>query len=218
MDIANLLVGLASLVVSVTPLCLQALSHLRRQSKFQTLQDSFDDVSKRLTRMLDGSQPPWERVLSLMEIAEVLLPQVRARFWRRLILLFTVALATAGVAAEASRVAGSPGTVLIVILLGGANWMLAFSELASRYLLTKEEQLFFKNAGLLQDRFYRAVVADSLEKFNRRCEDLLRDDARLADVEWTELRTVFARSMQASVGPQLPHARRGLTPVPPNEG
>lgn len=165
--------------------------------------------------MLDESQAPWERVLSLMEIAEVLLPQVRARFWRRLILLFTVAIVTGGVAAEASRVAGRPGTVLIVLLLGGANWTLAFSQLASRYLLTEEEQLFFKNAGLLQDRFYRAVVVESIVKFNRRCEALLRDDARLADVEWTELRTVFARSMEQSVDKLTP-ARTGPTPVPPN--
>src|SRR4051812_45897641 len=193
MDLANLLVGLASLVVSVAPLCFQAFSHLRRQSKFQTLQNSFGDVSKRLTGMLDKTAAsPWDRILSLMEVADVLLPQVRARFWRRLILLFTIAIITGGAAAEASRVAGKTETVLFVLLLSGANWMLAFTQLASRYLLTEQERLFFKNVGLLQDHFYHAVVEELLLKFNRRCEDVLKKDAALADAEWSEIRTALS--------------------------
>jgi hypothetical protein len=203
MELASLLIGLGSFLVSVLPLTWQAIGQLRGQSKYKTLQASFDDVYERLWT-LRKSKDPWERVLSLLEIGDVLMPQVRARFWRRLTLLLAIGLGSGAAAATAAQAIQSHRVVLLVsLLLVGANWAAAFSKLANKHLLTLEEQLFFKNVGLLQDRFYQHCVVDSVFHFNQHCSDLLAEDSKTAAEEWAALRAEFEGSLSATTNKQI---------------
>ena len=208
-ELSALGLAIIGVAVSVVPNVMQTLGYLGRKSEYRTLQKSFEDVSSRLTEVLQAElrDPAMtqDRVFSLLDIGDVILPQVQRRVRRRFFFLLSVALGSGAgmwVAAEAladSQAAAVAGGLVLV------NWGAAFSGFLNEHLLTKQEREFLTNVGLLQDRFYRDVVTDSVVKFNRRCERLLATDLEAFQREWASLASAFRKSLPPSEEKEVPH-------------
>jgi hypothetical protein len=172
MDLASLIVGIASFVVSAVPLLLQTIVYARRLSKYESLQRSFDDQSARLTKLAKNDEIGWERITMLLETGDMIMPHVIARFWRRLPVLLAVALGTATFSGATFNSGDwlSRGNIPALALIG-VNWILSLATFLKASLFTEQETQFLRNFSLLNDLFYQSVVVDVIHKFNTRCKE-----------------------------------------------
>lgn len=203
MEITGLIVAIASFAVSALPGLAQTSGLLRARSRYESLRNSFDDASARLTRLLRdtlrGDVKGDARVLTLLEIGDVILPQVQARIWRRLGFLLAAALVSGSAAWLAAEELPLRAVTVIGAVLIGVNWVIAFVDRLTSRLMSAEERAFIRNLGRLQDRFYRDVVTESLEKFNSRCDALLARDEGVSQSEWSSLLGAFRRSLTPTI-------------------
>ncbi len=200
MDLATLIVGIASFVVSALPLLIQTILYARGLTKYERLQKSLEDVSRGLTKLERKGTTGWSRVTALLEAGDVIMPHVVARFWRRLPLLLGVALGTAvfsGGELDRTNWLG-PKNVVVLFLLAG-NWVLALSNALKTRLLSKDEIDFLRNFSALNDLFYKNVVLELVEKFNARCRESITVSTEQKDVslELEDLKQKLIEGLQA---------------------
>jgi hypothetical protein len=177
MELANLLIGVGSFIVTALPLFIQGVGYLRTKSKYETLQNLFERRSKDLIKLAKNNEDSWTRILTLLEVGDELMPYVRQRLMGRFVILLTVAFGSgtlAGISPAfemAPRLRISLGAFVLL-----TNWVLQFILFSRHKLLSPQEQAFIRNIRILQDTFYNKIVVDLMEIFNRRCDETLKQE------------------------------------------
>lgn len=207
MELANLVVGLASFVVAALPLLFQAIAYARQLSKYEALQLSLEKESKRLTALAAHGAYGWKRVLVLLETGDLIMPHVIARFWRRLPILLTIALGTGAISAATINPHNwrSPWEFAGIALIA-VNWVLQFSSFLRVNLLSQDEKAFLRNFSVLQDLFYKNFVTGLIKKFNDRCAESTTAAAQSTDLkaELDHLKEEFAKLLSQGTLKALP--------------
>ena len=178
-DIPNFVVALIALCLSAGPLLVQAIRFIRGTTKYDLLQSTLEKEKERLLNFYNKRDDGWDRIITLLDSGDVIMPHVAARLRRRIGRLTVVALGTAAFVGEEFRWGQwtnwrditSIGLVL-------ANWLLPFLSSARTALLDPEEEYFLRNYGILHDIFYEKLVVPLIKEFNARCRDsdFVRDE------------------------------------------
>lgn len=172
MDIATFVVTVLGFLVSAGPMLVQAIRFVKGSTKYDALQATLEKEKKRLTHLASEQKIGWERIMSLLDSGDMIMPHVVARFWRRIGLLVAAALGTAAFAGKEFhwhewRSPGDIATICLVL----ANWILPFASFLKTDVFNEDEKRFLKNFGILHDIFYEAFVFELIVKFNNRCEE-----------------------------------------------
>jgi hypothetical protein len=201
----ELLIGVITLVFTALPAVQQAIIYVRRRSQYEALQKSIETQWKRLSDLSD-EKDGWNQILVLLEVSDVIMPQVLQRFWRRFALLLAIAIGSAAITGATFTVENGRLTRTDVFdcLLALANWGLPFATFLRTNLFTSDERKFLRNVGRLHDLFYENVIAHVIDKFNEQCDNSLsmKRYAKKSEEEFKVLRARFTSQLGAA--PRLP--------------
>jgi hypothetical protein len=180
MDFATLVVTVLGFFVSAGPMLVQAIRLARGITKYDLLQKTLEKEKDRLTDLVSYDPDGWDRIITLLNSGDMIMPHVVARFWRRFGLLLAVALGTAGFAGKEFRWHqwSTRGDVASLVLVAG-NWLLPWLSFLKTDLLDPEEKRFLRNFGILHDMFYKKFVVPLIGQFNARCRDALIDSEEI---------------------------------------
>lgn len=206
MDPLTLAFTAASTLISGAGLILQALPYFLAKSKYEALRLALDglkfeadEFTESKTLNISKPQPPLfdeqehRRLISYLDIGEVMLPLVRQRAFTRITIVAIVSLLAIMMVPfnfhERAVFAGHPSFEWqdVVILFGVA--LGPYVAFVRRFLLSEDESLFLKNLQNLHEEFYRREVAPRLALFNYKVKLLFPSLPDVSKKELEQLQT-----------------------------
>jgi hypothetical protein len=177
--ISSFVVALVGLCLTAVPLLVQAIRFISGTTKYDSLQTTLEKEKLHLINFASKRDDGWDRIITLLDSGDLIMPHVAARLRRRIGFLIVVALGTATFVGKEFRSGQwSNWRDIASIGLVLANWLLPFLSSARTALLDPEEEYFLRNYGILHDIFYEKLVVPLIKEFNARCRDskLVRDE------------------------------------------
>jgi len=208
-------IGLGTLVLTALPLAGQLLTYARRRSQYEALEKTFETQSMRLATLAEKAKTEtseWNQILQLLEISDVIMPQVIERFWRRFAILVAVAILSAVVYFTPFVENHGMTRQLVIDGLGVlGNLALPYAKFLRTNLFDSEERKFLANVSHLHDLFYDHTVIGVIRTFNERCANIRR-----VKIQESKLKQDFeelAKTLTSIPALQLPAAsKKDATP------
>jgi hypothetical protein len=202
----------ASLAVAVIPLVFDLFRNLRNHSKYESLEKTVSKRDALLKKMYWETRPQdWERVITLLDVSDEMMPLVVERLKRRFTLLFVIAVPIVAISALTLRPqAGFTPTNITDVALLLINFSLPFFNFQARpvrllqeYLFNTDEKAFLKNVSLLRDEFYEHSVRGTIKAFNDACGNVkrLEGSRKVCEFEMQRLKTAFKAYLTPGDGP-----------------